>query len=103
MMQILILPFIWRNKEYYAVHLLVANYCVRSKSQIILRRILGFGCGFQIIASAVFFSTIRFSPNGTLDIFEKVNDIDFLIKSLVDIVKKQFQNKDVECSGVDPG
>ena len=45
-------------------------------------------CGFQIIASAVFFSTIRFSPNGTLDIFEKVNDIDFLIKSLVDICKK---------------
>ena len=28
--QILILPQIWRNKEYYAVHLLVANYCFRS-------------------------------------------------------------------------
>ena len=27
MMQILILPLIWRNKECYAVHLLVANYC----------------------------------------------------------------------------
>ena len=34
--------------------------------------------------------------NGTLDIFEKMNDIDFLVQSLVDIVKKQFQSKDVE-------
>ena len=39
---------------------------------------------------------IRFNPDGTLDIFEKMNDIDFLIQSLVDIVKKQFQSKDVE-------
>ena len=39
---------------------------------------------------------IRFSPNGTLDKFEKMNDIDFLIQSLVDIVKKQFQSKDVK-------
>ena len=39
---------------------------------------------------------IRFSPNGTLDTFEKMNDIDFLIQSLVDILKKQFQSKDVE-------
>ena len=34
--------------------------------------------------------------HGTRDIFEKMNDIDFLIQSLVDIVKKQFQSKDVE-------
>ena len=27
-----------------------------------------------------------------------MNDIDFLIQSLVDIVKKQFQSKDVEYS-----
>ena len=39
---------------------------------------------------------IRFNPDGTLDIFEKMNDIDFLIQSLVDIVKKQFQSKDAE-------
>ena len=39
---------------------------------------------------------IRFNPDGTLDIFEKMNDIDFLIQSLVDIVEKQFQSKDVE-------
>ena len=36
---------------------------------------------------------IRFIPNGTL---EKMNDIDFTIHSLVDIVKKQFRSKDVE-------
>ena len=41
-------------------------------------------------------STIRFSPSGTLNIFEKINDINFLIQSLVDIVKKQFQSKDVK-------
>ena len=29
-------------------------------------------------------------------IFEKMNDVDFLIQSLVDIVKRQFQSKDVE-------
>ena len=28
---------------------------------------------------------IRFSPNGTLDIFEKMNDIDILIQSWGDI------------------
>ena len=39
---------------------------------------------------------IRCIPDGTLDIFEKMNDIDFLIQSLVDIVKIQFQSKDVE-------
>ena len=39
---------------------------------------------------------IRFSPNGTLDIFEKINDIDFLIQSLGDIVKNHFQSKYVE-------
>ena len=39
---------------------------------------------------------IRFNPDGTLDIFEKMNDIDFLIQSLEDILKKQFQSKDVE-------
>ena len=47
-------------------------------------------------AKSVKYYIIRFSPNGTLDIFEKMNDIDFLIQSLVDIVKKQFQSKDVE-------
>ncbi|RMX39560.1 hypothetical protein pdam_00006107 [Pocillopora damicornis] len=30
MKQISILPLIWRSKEYYGVHLLVANYCSRS-------------------------------------------------------------------------
>ena len=47
-------------------------------------------------ARSVKYYIIRFIPNGTLDIFEKMNDIDFLIQSLVDIVKKQFQSKDVE-------
>ena len=47
-------------------------------------------------AKSVKYFIIRFSPNGTLDIFEKMNDIDFLIQSLVDIAKKQFQSKDVE-------
>ena len=42
MMQMLILPLIWRNKEYYAVHLLVANFCFRSQSQILLMIIIGF-------------------------------------------------------------
>ena len=41
-------------------------------------------------------SILGFSPNGTLDIFENINDIDFLFQSLEDIVKKQFQSKDVE-------
>ena len=40
---------------------------------------------------------IRFSPHGTFDIFEKMNYIDFLIQSLVNIVKKKkIQSKDVE-------
>ena len=65
----------------------VSNYC--------------FGCIFQhnnvkTKAKSVKYYIIRFSPKGTLDIFEKINDIDFLIQSLVDIVKKQFQSKDVE-------
>ena len=38
---------------------------------------------------------IRFSPNGPPDIFEEMKDIEFLIQSFVDIVKKQFQSKDV--------
>ena len=47
-------------------------------------------------AKSVKYYILRFIPNGTLDIFEKMNDIDFLIQSLVDIVKKQFRSKDVE-------
>ena len=47
-------------------------------------------------AKSVKYYIIWFSPNGTLDIFEEMNDIDFLIQSLVDIVKKQFQSRDVE-------
>ena len=47
-------------------------------------------------AKSVKYYIIRFSPSGTLDIFEKINDINFLIQSLVDIVKKQFQSKDVK-------
>ena len=65
----------------------ISNYC--------------FSCIFQhnnmkTKAKSVKYYILRFSPNGTLDIFEKMNDIDFLIQSLVDIVKKQFQSKDVE-------
>ena len=30
LMQILIFPLIWRNKECYDVHLLIANYCFKS-------------------------------------------------------------------------
>ena len=47
-------------------------------------------------AKSVKYFIIRFSPSGTLDIFEKINDMNFLIQSLVDIVKKQFQSKDVK-------
>ena len=47
-------------------------------------------------AKSVKYYILRFIPNGTLDIFEKMNDIDFLIQSLEDILKKQFQSKDVE-------
>ena len=39
-------------------------------------------------AKSVKYYIIWFSPNGTLDIFEEMNDIDFPIQSLVDIVKK---------------
>ena len=52
-----------------------------------------FSCIFQLndmktMAKSDKYYIIRFSPNGTLDIFEKINDIDFLFQSLVDIVKK---------------
>ena len=36
-------------------------------------------------AKSVKYYIIRFSTNGTLDIIEKMNDIDFLIQSIVDI------------------
>ena len=39
-------------------------------------------------AKSVKYFIIRFSPNGTLDIFEKIYDIDILVHSLGDIVKK---------------
>ena len=57
----------------------ISNYCFR--------------CIFQhnnmkTKAKNVKYFIIRFSPNGTLDIFEKINDIDILIQSLGDIVKK---------------
>ena len=39
-------------------------------------------------AKNVKYFIIGFSPNGTLDIFEKMNDIDTLIQLLGDIVKK---------------
>ena len=35
-------------------------------------------------AKSVKYFIIGFSPNGTLDIFEKINDIDILIQSLGD-------------------
>ena len=64
----------------------ISNYCFR--------------CIFQHNnikkAKSVEYYIIRFSPYGTLDIFEKMNDEDFLIQLLVDIVKKQFQSKDIE-------
>ena len=48
-------------------------------------------------AKSVKYYIIRLSPhNGKLDIFEKMNGIDFFIQSLVDIVNKQFQSKDEE-------
>ena len=34
-------------------------------------------------ARSVKYYIIRFSPNGTLDIFEKMNDIDFIIHSFI--------------------
>ena len=57
----------------------ISNYCFR--------------CIFQYnnmktkVKSVKYFIK-RFSPNDTLDIFEKKNDIDILIQSLGDIVKK---------------
>ena len=47
-------------------------------------------------SKSVKYYIIRFSPNGRLDLFKKMDDMDFPIQSLVDIVKKQFQSKDVE-------
>ena len=54
-----------------------------------------FSCIFQLndmktMAKSDKYYIIRFSPNGTLDIFEKMNDIDFLFQSLVDIVKSEI-------------
>ena len=46
-------------------------------------------------AKSVKYYIKRFSPNGTLDIFNKMNDIDFLIQSLVDIVKKNNSKVDM--------
>ena len=40
-------------------------------------------------AKSVEYYIIRFSPHGTFDIFEKMNYIDFLIQSLVNILKKK--------------
>ena len=62
----------------------ISNYC--------------FSCIFQpnnmkTKAKSVNYFIIRFSPSGTLDIFEKMNDIDFLIQSLVDIAKKNSRVK----------
>ena len=59
-----------------------------------------FSCIFQdnnmkTKAKSVKYYIIRFSPNGTLDIFNKMNDIDFLIQSLVDIVKKNNSKVDM--------
>ena len=56
----------------------ISNYC--------------FSCIFQhnnmkTKAKSVEYYIIRFSPHGTFDIFEKMNYIDFLIQSLVNIVK----------------
>ena len=62
----------------------ISNYC--------------FSCIFQnndmkTKAKSVKYYIIRFSPNGTLDIFEKMNDIDFLIQSSVDITKNNSRVK----------
>ena len=53
----------------------ISNYCFR--------------CIFQhnnmnTKAKSVKYFIIGFSPNGTLDIFEKINDIDIFIQSLGD-------------------
>ena len=44
-------------------------------------------------AKSVKYYILRFIPNGTLDIFEKMNDIDFLIQSSLDIVKNNSRVK----------
>ena len=85
MMQILILPLIWRNKEYLLYISWISNYCFSFIFQ---------HNKMKTKAKSVKYYIIGFSPNGTLDIFEKVND--FLAQSLADIVKKQFQSKDVK-------
>ena len=46
-------------------------------------------------AKSVKYYIIRFSPNGTLDIFEKMNDR-FSYSVISGYCKKQFQSKDVE-------
>ena len=44
-------------------------------------------------ANSVQYFIIRFSLNGTLDIFEKMNDKDILIQLLGDIVKNNSRVK----------
>ena len=65
----------------------ISNYCFRCIFQ---------NNNMKTKAKSVKYYIIRFSPNGTLDIFEKMNDIVILIQLLGGIVKKQFQSKDVE-------
>ena len=57
----------------------ISNYCFRCIFQY---------NNMKTKAKSVKYFIIRFSPNGTLDIFEKINDIDILIQSLGDIVKQ---------------
>ena len=57
----------------------ISNYCFRCIFQY---------NSMKTKAKSVKYFITRFSPNGTLDIFEKINDIDILIQSLGDIVKK---------------
>ena len=57
-----------------------------------------FSCIFQhsnmkTKAKSVKYYIVRFSLNGTLDIFKKMNDIDFLIQSSVDITKNNSRVK----------
>ena len=100
-MQMIILLLIWRNKEYYIC-------CTFLGSKLLLQKLItgntkdntGFltwisyyclSCIFQhnnmkTKAKSVKYNIITFSPNSTLDIFEKMNDRDFLIQSFVDIV-----------------
>ena len=100
MMQILILPLIWRNKANYYFSSLSQNTKDNTRFLMWISNHC-FCCIFQhnnmkTKAKSVQYFIIRFSPNGTLDIFEKMNDIVILIQLLGDIVKKQFQSKDVE-------